>query len=500
MLSPSDIGLPPKFSNWRPGQDLIITNMCHFSSRYHVPVVPTGGGKSASYISTALLSKGRTLILTSTRGLQDQLLSDFGKLVTLVKGKGAYKCKASGFVWTCQTGSCHWGYDCPHKGGGCEYHDALRQARKSRIVVSNYSFWMANKPDVIGNFDLLVMDEAHDAAEHLLGVLSMEIRREEVYGVMNWPDPKTVVSRLYDWVKVLKGVVDDLVKKGKGGTRGKFRYLALQQKLGLLEQIWMDNWVVEHRGSSICWDAIWPAPLAQGYLFRGIPKVIMTSAFVTKADLTMLGIKPEEMDYIDYPSIFPVANRPVYYIPTVRMDRRITTMGMNAWANRIDQIAGSRMGEKGIIHTVSYDRSKRICNFSHYKDFMIGHDGKTAGGAVARFKNDTPPSILVSPSMVTGYDFPYDEARWQIIGKVSFPDSRPLVMKARQRINADYGCYLALKQLVQATGRICRAVDDYGDTFVIDDHFSWVLNKYHHLLPKWWVESVRTTNIIPGAR
>ena len=502
MLPPSDLGFSSShFPSWRPGQENIITNMLHSPFHYHVSVVPTGGGKSISYMAAAMMTRGRSLVLTSTKGLQDQLAHDFDGLIAIIKGKSAYKCKSSGNTWSCKTGSCQWGYQCPYKEAGCEYHDAIRAANKARIVVTNYSFWMSNKPETLGPFNLLIMDEAHDAAEHLLGSLSMEITREEVYGIAHWPSPTSSAHTLYEWVKVLKGIVDDMVKKKKGGERGKFRFLSLQQKLVILDQIWMDNWVVEHHGKSITWDAIWPAPLAQSYLFRQIPKVIMTSAFVTKADLMMLGIKDDtETEYVEYPSTFPVAHRPVYFIPTARMDRNITDAGMNAWANRIDQIIGSRFGWKGLIHAVSYDRSRRICNFSMYKEFMLNHNDGATADVVSRFKESDPPCILVSPSMVTGYDFPYDLANWQIISKVAFPDSRPLVMKARQRINPDYGCYIALKQLVQATGRICRAPDDWGDTFIIDSHFGWVKNKYKHLLPKWWVESVKEVSIIPQVR
>lgn len=498
MITPQQIGLPDKFTQWRDGQEQIITNMLHSNRRFHISVVPTGGGKSLSYMAVAKLTKGRTLVLTSTKGLQDQLLREFGNMVAVVKGKSAYKCKSSGEVYWCHTGTCRWGYDCPNKWNDCHYYEAVMKAKEAKIVVTNYSFWMANQPEAIGNFDLLVMDEAHDAAEHLLSNLSMEIYREEVYGLIDWIDQSSKQSTCYEWAKILKGRVDDRVKKGKGSDRGKVKLLNLQTKLTLLGKIWTNNWVVEHKGKSISFDAIWPSSFADGYLFRGIPKVIMTSAFVTKMDLTMLGLKDEETEYIEYPSTFPVENRKVYFVPTVRMDRYIKNEGMNAWAARIDQIIRSRLGEKGIVHTISFERAKKICNFSSFKDFMIEHEaGKDTAGMVEKFKTADPPSILVSPSMVTGYDFPDDQAHWQIIGKVPFPDSRPLVMKARQRVNQHYGCYIALKQLVQASGRIVRSPEDWGETFIIDDHIKWVIGKYKELLPKWWVESFKISYTVP---
>jgi hypothetical protein len=40
---------------------------------------------------------------------------------------------------------------------------------------------------------------------------------------------------------------------------------------------------------------------------------------------------------------------------------------------------------------------------------------------VATFKRRKAPAFLVSPSMTTGWDFPYDQCRWQIIAKVPIP-------------------------------------------------------------------------------
>ena len=449
MISPQEIGLPPKFVCWQKGQEKIITSMTYPQHRYNTLSIPTGGGKTVCYIASALLSRKRTLILTSTKGLQDQIGREFGSMVTVMKGQSAYKCKLSDNRYFCNTGSCHWGYKCPYKPISgtvgkddknlCNYHVALRSARKANIVVTNYSFWMSNNQDILGSFQLLIMDEAHDAAGHLLDMLSMEVKKDEVSGILSWVPSGQSATNYYEWARVLRGRVEDVIEKSGGHEkRGRYSILSLQQKLQLLSKTWASNWVVEHKGNSISWDAIWPAQLAQSYLFRNIPRVLLTSATVTKADLIMLGVKEGESTFEEYPSNIPVENRPIYFIPTVRMDRSITTAGMNAWAMRIDNIVGARLGYKGLIHTVSYKRADRVCNFSQYKDFMMSHQGKTTAETIVRYKELDPPCVLVSPSIITGYDFPREDARYQIIGKVPFPDSRALVMKARQKVNPDY--------------------------------------------------------------
>lgn len=502
MITPQQVGLPAKFSSWRVGQEEIITHMLYQTKRFGVYVVPTGSGKSICYMAAAKMHRGRVLILTSTKGLQDQLAREFGSLVTVVKGKMAYKCRASGNQYWCHTGSCQWGVECPYREDGCTYRDQVRAGARARIVVTNYSFWMAAKPDTLGPFSLIIMDEAHDAPDHLLGALSMSIKKEDMHGLAHFPDKGWSQQQYNEWAKILKGRVDDEVKAGarrKGGGRGHYRILSLQQKLGILDKIWPSNLVVEHQGKMITWDAIWPKGLASPYLFRGIGKVILTSATITRKDCAMMNIAEEDMEFREYPSTFPLNIRKVYFIPTVRMDRFVTNAGMNMWANRIDNIIGGRLGYKGIVHTASYDRAMRISNFSRFRDFMITHTTHNTQEIINKFKAADPPSILVSPSVITGYDFPGDEGRWQIICKVPFPDSRPLVIKARQKMDPDYGCYVAIKHLIQASGRLVRSAEDYGETFIIDSHFQWVFSKYKGLFPKWWVESVITSNMIPEA-
>ena len=87
---PSALGLPAKFSSWRPFQVEGVLRATEagspqhpeleeeISRRFQVFNMPTGSGKSLVYTATATLRPGRTCILTSTKGLQRQLDQDFG--------------------------------------------------------------------------------------------------------------------------------------------------------------------------------------------------------------------------------------------------------------------------------------------------------------------------------------------------------------------------------------------------------------------------------------
>jgi Rad3-related DNA helicase len=128
---------------------------------------------------------------------------------------------------------------------------------------------------------------------------------------------------------------------------------------------------------------------------------------------------------------------------------------------------------------------------------MISHDSGSSRGAVERFKRAGPGAILISPSMTTGYDFPFSACEFQIVTKIPFPDSRSPVVQARTAVDKDYPAYVAMQELVQAVGRGMRAADDQCETFVIDNNCAWFVPKYRALAPKWFLDAYRKLETLP---
>ena len=70
-------------------------------------------------------------------------------------------------------------------------------------------------------------------------------------------------------------------------------------------------------------------------------------------------------------------------------------------------------------------------------------------------------------------------------------------MKARSKEDPEYGVNLAAQSLVQACGRGVRSATDRCDTFIVDEHFEWLLGTYKHLFPTWWLEGVKRIKTVP---
>jgi Rad3-related DNA helicase len=457
------------------------------------------------------MSGKRCAYITSTKGLQHQISEDFEECGLVdIRGKGNYRCKImqNGM---CDEGQCNIGFHCDYQVHGCYYFDAYNRAKNANFVVTNYAKWIIDgtkdEEDGLGKFDLLILDEAHNAPDELSSALSFMILRGEIESLLDirapWDSENPKVWK--DWFigsaslalqAKLAAVKTEGLKHPDSALARYYRSLRKLAKVMKPIADVDDLWSVEVTKKGAAFSPIWPARHRER-LFQGIPQVVLLSATVRRKTAHLLGIKDEDLDFYDYDSVFPVKSRPVIHVPTIRVNFRTDESQMRLWCDRIDQIIRGRLDRKGIVHTVSYDRRTLIVKHSDHRDIIYTHDTGTTASVVERFKNSDPPAVLVSPSVSTGYDFHGDLCRYQIIGKIAFPDTRNKITAVRCKADADYGPYIAMQELVQSCGRGVRSAEDFCETFIIDDNWAWVQHRYKHLLPKWFLQACWKASTIP---
>ena len=47
-----------------------------------------------------------------------------------------------------------------------------------------------------------------------------------------------------------------------------------------------------------------------------------------------------------------------------------------------------------------------------------------------------------------------------------------------------------MQDVLQATGRIVRSIDDWGTTYILDAHFDWMLERNRAALPSWFLARI----------
>lgn len=510
---PETIGLPKKFTSWRPQQGAAILHATDGNSRFRGQICPTGAGKSLSYMASAILRGGRAVILTSTKGLQSQLMRDFESIGLVdVRGRNSYPCIAERDDTTCDHGPCIAGLQCPMKNGGCEYYDAIHRAQRSDLVVTNYAYWMSQNRYGGGfgdSIDTLICDEAHNAPDVVSNFMTISLDKEDEVLMPFLPDrpSKLTIPQWKEWAEKMLPAVQDEGTKVKAdiqkGTNNRSirrrlsQLIVLEKNLSGMKNM-TDYWICDTSRYRIEFCPVWPAPYAEGALFLGVPRVIMTSASMCKRTVSMLGVV-DDYNELEFQHSFPLERRRLIHVPTVRMNYRTSDAEMRLWVSRIDQILRGRQDRKGIIHTVSYKRAETVMMNSRYMRNMIDHQAKGVESAVKLFKRAKAPAYLVSPSVTTGFDFPYEDSSFQIIGKIAYPDSGSRLIKERSKTDKNYNSYVAMQQLVQTCGRSMRAADDFCENIIIDDNITWFIRRHGHFAPKWFTEAFTTRNSVPKA-
>jgi Rad3-related DNA helicase len=517
---PEACGAPRSFTAWRHGQAEAITAAVDSPQRIRGLVLPTGSGKSLIAATIATLTGWRTAVLTSTKGLQDQILGTFGEIgFNDLRGQRAYPCRLftddqqvrqyQPAQTSCEAGPCKAGVKCVWKENGCAYYDAVRTAKSTRILVTNYQAWMSQYSfgDGLGDFDCLIADEAHAAPEEVSQFLAAAITPRQLED--NELDAPPQANEIGAWIRwagehypELTRQIDRLGSAAKDGRAGadEIRKLlslkGLARTLDKLRGAKADEWLVTLRGDYE-FHPLDAARYTEGALFREIPRIILTSATLTPGTTTALGVDPAQVGWFIAPSSFPVERRPVIHVTTCRIDHRLDAAGTKLWLTRVDQILNGRADRKGIIHTGSYARAKLIYEHSAHRHRLILHDRTTTAREVERFRTARPGTVMVSPSLTTGFDFAGRACEYQIILKVPWPDSREPVMMARTAKDKQYPAYLAMQELVQAVGRGMRSETDRCETLILDDHVRWFVRQYRQLAPQWFHEAYRSQLTIP---
>lgn len=529
-MLPTDLGLPAKFGTWRRGQEDTVIAAASSEKRFYMLSMPTGGGKSAVYMGVSKMLDARALVLTGTKGLQAQLIGDFKSMgLVEVKGQSNYKCikdsVGAGYanMVMCNDGSCHSGVECHLRNNGCLYYDAVRVGAKSQLVVANYAYWMTmnrySDPEALGKFDLLILDEAHAAPEFLAEFCTIEIDRSELHALLDMELPPVNEDRevISEWATKARAQCIIKYQAAKNRVHEGAKYVKLVRRLIDLgrrlaelanahkwrraEPAYNDasiagvatDWLgeevldpVTRKPKAVRFSPVWAHAYAEQYLFKSIPRVLMVSATLQPKAAKYLGVGAAQYEFHEAASTFDPKRRPLYHVPTTEVGRNMSDGQVRIWLNKIDAIIESRLDRKGIIHTRSYDRAQLILANSRHRNILMSHGSRNARDVVEAFKRAKAPKVLVSPSMETGWDFPYDQCEYQIIAKIPFMDTRSRVITARAKSDKKYLNYMTVLSLIQTYGRGMRAEDDSCETFIIDDQIDWFKPASKEFWPKWF--------------
>ena len=193
LPSPGTLLSIPSYGSWRKHQDTAFCEVMDWYSsnlRYMGLSAATGSGKSLIALLTAKMTGARTVILTATKGLQEQY-SQVGAQLGLVsvKGQNNFMCQLVPGL-RADEGPCQESLNCEYRSNGCRYREQLNKALGSSLIVTNYSYYLAQTQfsSGLGDIDLLIADEAHLAFSAVENFMQIHLSRQETESlVSNFP-------------------------------------------------------------------------------------------------------------------------------------------------------------------------------------------------------------------------------------------------------------------------------------------------------------------------
>lgn len=499
MRTPASIGLPAdRFPEWRKGQAEALRHLLYSTERFNLLCIPTGGGKTVIAAGhLALENDVRGAYLTATNALLDQVDEQLGPALGIanVRGRSNYDCDIDPNV-TAARAKCTGGVFCERKkgqGGPCGYYDTLAEARARRLVSTNYRFWLhAEESGSIGEFDTLILDEAHRVPDEISEFAAVSITASELRRY-NLPAP---AGPLVQWAMRALHAVDRQLER-EGGIEHRRQTKDMARRLARLCRLSDETWIPSRpKRDEWRWDLLDPGALAEELLFRGAKKIILVSASIRRKTLRLLGVD-EKVKFVEQSSTFPIQRRPIYYWPIAQLNYHAKSDVIDRWHEGMQEWTEPRLDRNGIVHPHSFDRGEEIYERApkhHRRQMLLHRRGQDGADVLAEFKERgrTHPTILISPSVGTGTDFPGREAEWQIIAKVPYPSLASPLVKARSKADADYIPYVTMQTVVQIAGRVNRSIADQGETLIPDSAFGRLKGIYHEFAPQYFLAAIRT--------
>ena len=436
--------------------------------------LPTAWGKTLGMYVVArwAASQGKTAnILEPDNVLVEQTLSRYPEITALHR-QDSYTC--TDLQSTCKQvkDASDWGEFCK----GCVYKQARKAAKEAKIRCMNYHTYLANK--MFG--DVNIFDEGHKLINILDESKVVKIWQSE----HKFPDGFKTIGDIIAWIQAVQPERQDETLEN-----------ALSEIMAVKDQATISYNKRMYRGHVDIQLQVMPGSTRKvpEYMWsKG--KIILFSATINQEDIRNLGLSNKRVTYIEGDSPIHPSKRPVLYNPKYRLAKKYAHMAIPLLVKEIQRLLELEPG-KGLIH-VPYELAANLREqIDHPR--LLWHDQHNKAEVLAQFKGMPADSgaVLVASGLYEGVDLPYDEATWQLIGKMPFLSLGDPHVAQRMELNPTWYDWETLKKVIQATGRICRAVDDMGRTYIADAAFGTLVDrdKCRHvpLIPNYYKQAIR---------
>ena len=525
MLIPKELGLPSKYTQWRPDQADSVDKIINSGKQFFMLDAPVGSGKSLVAVATykrlkpAAKVMGRLLddetdyrciYLTRTKQLQEQLINDFDE-ARMIKGRSNYWCTGLNTMipLTCD--------ECPGKKcDNCPYTRAKNAAVNAPLAVLNDDYFLTetNGPARFSGADMVIVDEVDSMESQLLNFIEFTVSERQCKKyALDPPQDKGNLNQWLGWTESastqVKWVAAELAKQipvddqktwtkkdiqlNKDLKQAQNFLHKMDMFRGMVNDTWLTTVGSDKNGWKVSFRPVTVGEYADTYLWRHGQRFLCMSGTILDPEIMAedLGIPAVAYEYRRLDSRIPVAQRPIYYRPVANLASDCMDTEMPKLVPEIVKIANRFPSDNVLVHTTSTKIRDFLMNNLPLADRLMTHDQINRVDQLELFKQQRG-RVMLSFSFDRGVDLPDDECRCVVICKMPYLHLGDKQVKARLARPKGQRWYnlRAIQTVMQMTGRAVRGEKDFAETYILDRKFDSLLARTRHLIPQWWLEAI----------
>lgn len=468
----------PKGKTPRPQQAALLRQL---EEQWHlhevfVIVAPTATGKTELAVTVANWQAAQgngANIMPPTNVIVEQIEDRYPSLQALHR-QDYYTCEP--FKRDCGTTTKKCGRPCPD----CPFVAAKKAARKAPVRLLNPYTAVSHKL----YSPVAIFDEAHQLVDVIRETRDIKLWRSQYPYPTNFSTVAQVIVWGQDFLKQHSGSRDTMRLRATLSEIIRVRNSATVQYVPMRRNGQDDMiLIVRPKRTKLAPGLLWPN--------GKVEKIVLMSATIGAGDIADMDLDSKRVLYLECESPIPAANRPLLFTPACNMGHKYTAYALPVLADRLRGLLGKHK-EKGLIH-LPYSLAEQLRPLMADARLMF-HDRKNKAEVLDEFKNSPPAAgrVLVASGLYEGVDLPYDAARWQVIGKVPYLNLGDEHIKERADADPEWYAWQAVKNLLQAYGRIVRAADDYGQTYIFDNNFGRLYTQHRKLFPKFVRDAIKS--------
>jgi len=203
----------------------------------------------------------------------------------------------------------------------------------------------------------------------------------------------------------------------------------------------------------------------------------------------VMGIKGAKFIRLD--NAFNYDKSPVVFINKHKLSRREKETSLPKVIKLLDKIIEKHKGQRGIIHTGSYEFTRYIKQNSKHAFRLMDYENSKEKNDLLNLFKQKEDAIFMGPSLLEGLDLKDDISRFQVFFKVPYPNIGDPLIKAKMNTMPNWYDWKTGITIMQGVGRSVRNEEDWAITYILDACFLSLINK-SELFPPSFLERIKT--------